>query len=102
VSTYIEELQEVISKLHGVQSMHVDSVPVMEILDDNTVWEGIVEVFELQGHPTAPIVYAWAQDTNDPVKPRKHFAVLHLHPVDSPEAAVRAAIVLERGIGEGA
>lgn len=105
MSTYIEELieelQDFISKLHCLQSLHVDSVPVMEILDD-TVWQGMVEVFELLGHPKAPIVYAWAQNTNDPERLRKYFAVLHLDPVNSPGATVRAAIVQERGSGEGA
>jgi hypothetical protein len=31
-----------------------------------TVWEGIVEVFDLLGHATASKVYAWAHDTDDP------------------------------------
>lgn len=102
MNIYIEELQEIIRQLYGVLSTHVDSVPVKEIVEDKTAWEGTVEVFELHGHPKAPIVYAWAHDTDDPEKPRKHFAVLHLHPVDSPEAAVRATIVRERRSGEKA
>ena len=64
------EAQEVIYRMYGVQSMHVDSVRVTEILEDNTVWDGF-EVFEIRGHPTAPIVYAWAQDTNNLQKPKK-------------------------------
>jgi hypothetical protein len=95
VSIYIEELQEVVRQSHGVPCTHIDSVPVREIVKGKTVWGGIVEVFELHGHPRAPIAYAWARDTDDPEKPRKHFAFLHLHPIDSPEAAVRAAIAAE-------
>jgi hypothetical protein len=60
-----------------------------------TVWEGIVEVFELHGHPDAPKVYAWAHDTDDPQKPRRHVTVLHITPITSAVAAVRAAIVQE-------
>jgi hypothetical protein len=40
----IVELQEVIYKMYGVQSMHVDSMRVTEILENNTVWDGFVEV----------------------------------------------------------
>jgi hypothetical protein len=44
------------------------------------------------GHPKAAKVYAWAHDTDDPKKPRRHVTVLHIHPVTSPLQAVRAAI----------
>ncbi len=60
-----------------------------------TVWEGIVEVFELKGHETAHRAYAWAHDTDDPEHPRRHVTVLHLHPIRSAQDAVRAAIVQE-------
>ncbi len=93
--TYIEELRDVIKRLHGVESSHVESVPIKEIFQGKTVWEGIVEVFELHGHPKAPKVYAWAHDTDDPKKPKRHITVLHIHPVTSPVLAVRAAIVQE-------
>jgi hypothetical protein len=92
--SYINELREVIRRLHGVESKHVQSVPVKETFQGKTVWEGIVEVFELVGHPKAPRVYAWAHETDDPNKPR-HVTVLHIHPVTSPILAVRAAIVQE-------
>ncbi|MHB8624442.1 MAG: hypothetical protein ACYC9J_10870 [Sulfuricaulis sp.] len=91
---YIEELQEVIRRLHGVESRHIESVPVKETFQGKTVWDGIVEVFELIGHPKAPKVYAWAHETDDPKKPR-HVTVLHIAPVTSAAAAVKAAIVQE-------
>lgn len=91
--TYIEELRDVIRRLHGVESKHVESVAVKETHKGQTVWEGVVEVFELIGHPKAPKVYAWAHKT-DNGKPR-HVTVLHIHPVTSPILAVRAAIVQE-------
>lgn len=92
--TYIEELRDVIRHLHGVESKHVESVPIKETFQGKTVWEGIVEVFELIGHPKASKVYAWAYETDNPKKPR-HVLVLHLGPVTSPLLAVRAAIVKE-------
>jgi hypothetical protein len=92
--TYIEELRDVIKRLHGVDSKHVESVPIKETFEGKTIWEGIVEVFELHGHPRAPKAYAWAYETDNPKKPR-HVTVLHLGPVTSPLLAVRAAIVKE-------
>jgi hypothetical protein len=91
---YIEELRDVIRHLHGVESKHVESVPIKQTFQGKTVWEGIVEVFELIGHPKAPKVYAWAYETDNPKKP-KHVIVLHFGPVTSPPLAVRAAIVKE-------
>ena len=92
--TYIEELQDVIRHRYGVESTHVESVPVKEEFQGKTIWEGIVEVFELHGHPNAPKAYAWAYETDNPKKPR-HVIVLHLGTVTSPLLAVRAAIVKE-------
>ena len=92
---YDMELEKAIRRLHGVESKHVESVPVKETFQGKTVWEGIVEVFELIGHPSAPKVYAWSHDTDDPKNPRRSVTVLHIAPVISPEAAVRAYIIQE-------
>jgi hypothetical protein len=93
--TYIEELRDVIKRLHGVESKHVGSVPVKETFEGKTIWEGIVEVFELIDHPKAPRAYVWSHETDDPKKPRRHVTVLHIAPILSAEEAVRAAIVQE-------
>lgn len=93
--TYIEELQEVIRRLHGVESKHLESVPVKETFRGQTVWEGVVEVFELIGHPSAKRLYAWSHETDDPKQSRRHVTVLHSHPIQSARDAVRAAIVQE-------
>ena len=93
--SYLSELQDVIQRLHGVESKHVESVPVKEMFQGKTVWEGIVEVFEIRGHPKAPKVYAWSHETDDPKNPRRHVTVLHIAPILSAEAAVKAAIVQE-------
>jgi hypothetical protein len=92
---YIEELKDVIRRLHGAEATHVESVPVKEIFQGRTIWEGIVEVFDLKGHPTAFRVYAWSHDTDDPANPKRHVAILHQHPIKSAQDAVKAAIVQE-------
>jgi len=93
--TYLEGLQDVIRRVHGVESKHLESVPVKETFPGRTVWDRIVEVFELKSHETAHRVCAWAHDTDDPKHPRCHVTVLHLHPIKSAQDAVRAAIVQE-------
>ena len=98
--TYIEELQTVIRRLHHADATHVESVPIKETFEGRTVWEGIVEVFNLDGHPEASRVYAWAHETDNPNNPRRHVTVLHLHPIKSARDAVRAAIVQEFRSGE--
>ena len=71
MSSYIDELRDVIRRLHGVESEHLKSVPVKETFRGETVWEGLVEVFYLTGHPKAAIAYAWSHDTGDPDHPKR-------------------------------
>lgn len=98
--SYIEELRYVIQKLHGVEATHRESVPVKEVFNGQTVWEGLVEVFDLKGHPKTNRVYAWSHETDNPDDPERHVTVLHIPPVVSPITAVRAAIIQEfRSLG---
>ena len=87
----IRELQDAIRTLHGVESEHVGSAPVKEMRDGEIVWQGVVEVFALIGHPKARHAYAWSEEMNDPTHPRRCVAVLHLPPIKVPRDAVRAA-----------
>ena len=97
---YIEELKTVIRRLHGVESKHVESVSVKEEFHGKTVWEGVVEVFELISHPKASRLYAWSHDANGAKK--RHVTVLHVAPVDSPQTAVRLSIARDYRLGEEA
>jgi hypothetical protein len=92
---HIHELRDVIHRLHKAKAQHVESVPVKEVFQGKTVWDGVVEVFDLIGHPKTDRIYAWIHDTDDPANPKRHVTVLHLPPVVSPQAAVKAAIVQE-------
>jgi hypothetical protein len=92
--SYIEDLREVIRRVHGVEATYLESVPVKEEFGGTPVWEGNVEVFEIHSHPKAEKVYAWAHQTDTPKKPR-YVTVLHMGPVTSAVEAVRAAIVQE-------
>jgi hypothetical protein len=48
--SHIDELRDAIHKLHGAKATHRESVPVKEVFNGETVWDGIVEVFHLEGH----------------------------------------------------
>jgi hypothetical protein len=100
MNPYIEELRDAIRRLHGVESEHIKSVPVKETFQGQTVWEGVVEIFHITGHPKASVAYAWSHDTDDPAKPKRHVTVLHIAPVLSAAMAVRAAIREEFRSGE--
>ena len=93
--SHIHDLREAIQRLHGAVAKHVESVPVKETHQGQTVWDGVVEVFDLIGHPKTHRVYAWAHETGNPKEPKRHVTVLHIPPVVSPETAVRAAIIQE-------
>jgi len=95
---HIEKLRETIRRFHGVESKHVESVPVKEVFQGKTVWEGIVEVFELIDHPEATRLYAWMHDVES--GRRRYVTVLHVGPIDSPQAAVRGSIVRDYRLGE--
>jgi len=78
--------------MHGGTATFEETVRVIEDYEGERAWEGDVHVFALEGHPRARRAYAWAVPV--PGTERKRFyAVLHEGPVDSPERAVRAAIV---------
>jgi hypothetical protein len=89
---YIDELREVIKRLHGSDAVHIETVPVKEVFGGQTVWEGEVEVFDID-HPQTSRVYAWAHDTEDADRPKRHVTVLQIPPVTSPETAVKASII---------
>lgn len=89
--SYIQELQEVIRKLHGVESQHLESVQVKEMYNGKTVWEGVVEIFRVLNHPKTDRAYAWAHDGKNPLK--SAVAVLHLGPITSATKTVQAALV---------
>jgi hypothetical protein len=85
----ITELKDAIRAMHGCESLHVESVPVKEVFDGETAWEGTVEVFDLVGHPETSRAYAWSYRDGDQ---NEIVAVLKIAPVDSPRSAVKVAI----------
>jgi hypothetical protein len=91
--TELEKMARAIRDLHGLQSTHVRSEPIRETFAGKTVWEGVVEVFSVRGHPRAGLVYAWSHDTDEGA--RRYVAVLGVPPVNTAVDAVRAGVMAE-------
>ncbi|HEX3945395.1 MAG TPA: hypothetical protein VHW69_15045 [Rhizomicrobium sp.] len=88
------ELKKAVESQHGGVAHYVQSVPVAERFRGDVVWQGAVAVFDLKSAPSGcDRAYAWSYELPD--GKRRFFAVLHTGPIDSPAAAVRAAIVAE-------
>jgi hypothetical protein len=90
MSPRIEKLREAVEVMHRVKARHLRSVPFKEVFRGATVWEGVVEVFAITGHPKAKCCYAWSYHDG---KEDQFTTVLEIPPVDSPQSAVRASIV---------
>ena len=89
-----DQVQKAIEGLHRCSARLAQSVPVKQTHKGAVVWEGVVHVFDLAGHPKATRAYAWSSPIEGSTK-RRFFAVLHIPPIESPLDAVRAAIVEE-------
>jgi hypothetical protein len=85
------ELRHAIESKHGCRAGLADTVIVKMTFAESNVWEGIVHVFDLAGHPEATQAYAWSSPIEGTNRWRLCF-MLHLPPVTSPAEAVRAAI----------
>lgn len=92
----VDQLQQAVEGQHGGgKAVLVSAEPVKEVFNGQTVWEGVVHVFDLEGHPRATRAYAWSSPIEGTER-RTFYAVLHLGGIRSPLDAVRAAIVAER------
>ena len=85
----LDSLREAVEACHGSKAVFFERAPIRDVLRGGTVWEGSVMTFALEGHPTAERCYALRVDG-------EITTVLHEPPVDSPMAAVRAAIAAGR------
>jgi hypothetical protein len=88
------ELKRAVESQHSCTATLLQSAPVKETFGGKTVWEGVVHVFDLTGHPKANRAYAWSSPIEGSDR-RRFFAVLHQGPVTRPVEAVRAAIAYE-------
>jgi hypothetical protein len=88
------ELQKHAERAFNCKSKLKAAERVTETYDGRPVWDGIVHVFELIGHPKAATGYAWSSSMDDSSK-RRFYTVLGVPPINSARDAVRTAIVAE-------
>ena len=92
---YIARLQVTVSQLHNCGALWRETVPVHEIFNGQTVWQGEVEVFDLNGHPKAKRAYGWSHRHGQNDEGERFVTVLEIPPVESPVTAVRVSIVAD-------
>jgi hypothetical protein len=90
---YIAQVQVAVSQLHNCGATWRETVTVHEVFEGKMVWQGDVEVFDLQGHPKAKRAYAWSHLDGANDERTRFVAVLEIPPVVSAETAVRVQIV---------
>lgn len=86
MSKRIEGLKAAVEMTHHCIARHAGYEMVIE---DELAWDGIVDIFDLEGHPKAKRCYAWSFMENGETQ---YTAVLELPPVDSAESAVKTAL----------
>ena len=86
---YLIQAQIAVSQLHNCGAMYRETVAVREVVHGGTVWQGNVEVFDLNGHPEAKRAYAWSHPEMDAAKPTRFVSVLEVPPVNSARTAVQ-------------
>lgn len=87
---YIGELRTTVSRVHRCQASHSRSEVVKEVVNDQILWEGRVEVFALLGHDRALRCYAWGHLHE--AGQWEVTTVLAIPPVISASTAVLAAV----------
>ena len=86
-------MKRAIEHLHDCSAIWRETVPVHEIFQGQTVWQGEVEVFDLKGHPKAKRAYGWSHRHGENDEGERFVTVLEIPPVVSPLTAVRVSIV---------
>ena len=87
-----DALQHVVESNYGGKATFVQMVPVCEMHGGQTLWNGVVHVFDLKGSDSGAFrAYAWPRGSAD--GEQEFFTILHSSQVFSPVLAVRAAII---------
>jgi hypothetical protein len=90
----VDQLRKIVEQTHYCNAEFLEAIPVTETFEGRTVWQGIIHIFSVQGHPSASRCYAWSSPIEGSSK-RRYYAVLHVPPIDSPQKAVKASIVYD-------
>jgi hypothetical protein len=92
VSERIDNLRNLIERQEKCRAKHIESVVIHERFEGMRVWDGVVETFQLDGHPEAKRAYAWVAPASQKEEPQ-YTIVLGVPPVNSAQDAVKAAVL---------
>ena len=70
-----DQLRSAVEAQHGGRATLRETIPVSEEFGGQPVWQGVVHVFELSGHPAASTAYAWSSTVEGGDR-RRFYAVL--------------------------
>jgi hypothetical protein len=91
----IKLLKAAVEKAHNCKAIHCNTVSVKEKFRGKVAWSGQVEVFKVVGSVPPKRCYAWNHPEDEANTRTRIVTVLEFPPIDSPQAAVRAAIASE-------
>ena len=95
----LERLKRAVEGLHHCSARHCMSVKIKEEVQGQTVWDGVVEVFDITGNSRSSICYAWWRDGEKENAEHPFVALLAIPPVISPLSAVQASIAADKENG---
>lgn len=89
---YKQALIDAIKKGYDFDATHVKTVPVKEVFQGKTIWEGDVEIFAINPPNKQPtFCFGWGFDTG--TGKTEFVTVLAFPPIDTPLKAVQAYLV---------
>ena len=88
----VAALKQAVEQTEHCRATPVASARVTERWEGTTAWDGVVEIFKLEDHPTAHRAYAWRRWRGDSENDWDYTVVLGIPPVNSPQDAVKAYI----------
>jgi hypothetical protein len=89
------ELKHAVEEFHACEANYVSSEHVRESWGETLVFDGMVSLFGLTGHPVAVRCYAWL--THEPgAKDRTLWTALCIPPIEKGRDAVLASLALRQ------
>ena len=88
------ELKQAVEEFYGCEANYVSSEHVRESWGDTLMFDGMVALFGLTGHPAAVRCYAWSVQNSD--GGRLIHAVLCIPPILKGRDAVLASLALKQ------
>lgn len=97
---YISDAKAAVQRLHNCTAVHVETVPVSQSHNGDTIWDGNVEVFALEGCVEADCCYVWGRP-GDRRNTQDFISVPASREAKTPTAAILAVLEWEAKHGNG-